>query len=155
MGGNSRGEKQNNWRLDHIVDVVRWDEEKKEKKNCEYKWHFGEVLQNEVMGSHKGEEQKFEIITIVNWKPMELLKDRRNVNNGKRSRDASTKVLDLLKFMYGLESKTKKKRVKVISQCVINVRWTEVINVMKMEVWGPSDVTDMLLKRVHAVKDDT
>lgn len=92
------------------------------------------MLQNEVMGSHKGEEQKFEIITIVNWKPMELLKDRRNVNNGKRSRDASTKVLDLLKFMYGLESKTKKKRVKVINQCVINVRWTEVINVMKMEV---------------------
>lgn len=86
------------------------------------------------MGCHKGEEQNFEIITIVNWKPMELLKDRCNVTNGKRSRDASTKVLDQLKFMYRLESKTKKKRVKVINQCVINVRWTEAINVMKMEV---------------------
>lgn len=43
-------------------------------------------------------------------------------------------ITPVLKFMYGLESKTKKKRVKVNNQCVINVRWTEAINVMKMEV---------------------
>lgn len=65
---------------------------------------------------------------------MKLLKDRRNVTNGKKSRDASTKVLDQFKFMYGLESKTKKKRIKVINQCVISVRWTEAIHVIKMEV---------------------
>lgn len=68
------------------------------------------------MDGFEGEEQNLELNTELDREPMELLEDRSDmVNVGGSGDDASSSVLDQLKFMDGLVRETKEEGVTIIN----------------------------------------